>query len=116
MRILRYLLASGVFLCIAGLVLAVLAGDRELGRSVFMTGFFLTAFSAVADIIGGGGRKLGKMTTPLRVTASGFGLTLIGQLGRFTLENGDEIASVLFYIGMLIMLIGIGIGFLASRH
>lgn len=97
MRILRYLLASGVFLCIAGLVLVVLAGDRELGRSGLMTGFFDGVLSGCGHYRGSS-RKLGKMTTPLRVTSSGFGLALIGQLGRFTLENSDEIASVLFIL------------------
>jgi drug/metabolite transporter (DMT)-like permease len=113
MQLLRYVLAAGVVLCVIGLIVAVPGGEREIGRSLFMAGFFCGAVSAVAEMFVAGGRKFGKMATPLKICAVGFGLGLISVLAQVVRGDSGRITDAFFNAGVVVMAIGIGLGAIA---
>jgi hypothetical protein len=108
MRIPRYTLVLGLIICAIGLLTAVVAEERELGRNIFVVGFFTGAFSAVSIILASS--SLGKIAASLKIAAGGFGLIIVGHLARLAFDTGDGIASALYYIGLGVMLIGILFG------
>jgi hypothetical protein len=108
MRISRYTLVVGLFICTIGLLTAVVAEEKELGRNIFVVGFFTGAFSAVSIILASS--SLGEIAASLKIAAGGFGLIIVGHLARVAFDADDGIASALYYVGLVVMLIGILVG------
>ena len=107
MRIAHYTLLAGVMLGLLGFVAAVALEKRQLGMAIFLLGFFVGAASAVFIVLTSAGGGFGKLGTAIKLTASGFGLIVLGQSVGFLLGKDGVIGNVLFFVGMAVMMVGI---------
>lgn len=86
----------------AGFAIAVSGQDREIANHVFLSGWFVAAFAAVARFFL---RELSTpMARPLKVVAVGFAAAAISGLPGFF---GGESVGWLFYAGLATMAAGI---------
>lgn len=107
MRIFRYTLLAGFTVCILGLSVAIFLEHRQLGKTIFLVGFFVSAGSIVFAIVTSAKSELGKIGGPLKISAGGFGVIVLGQLLGLLLNEGGSIGKMFFLIGLAVMVIGI---------
>lgn len=94
------LIGIGFMTAAGGFIVAALSGDRSIGYSIFMLGFFLGAGAAVALTL-----TRASAPTGVKIGACGFGVILLGQLVHITFEV-PSVSDASFWIGGIIMLIG----------
>lgn len=112
MRLARIMFVGAIVLSIVGLMIAVALGEREFGVALFLVGFFLAAGLVVVKIFLTGNHELGRLGAAIKIAVGGFGVILFGQLLGLILGEGNKVGDFTFYVGILVMLIGIVVGVL----
>ena len=107
MRIAQYTLIAGVMLGVFGFAAAALLDHRQLGMAIFLVGFFVGAASAVFIALTSASGDFGKLGTKIKIAAGWFGLILLGQLVGFLLGKDGLIGNIFFFVGIVVMMIGI---------
>ncbi|MGD2128845.1 MAG: hypothetical protein PVJ17_06040 [Lysobacterales bacterium] len=110
MRAIHYTLIGATIIAVAGLAIAILLDQRQIGVSVFAVGYFLGAGSAVLRIIATPSEKLGRLGFAIKIGVAGFGVALLGPLLDFAIDAGSGIGDFIFNIGFVVILIGVVIG------
>lgn len=107
MRGTHYTLIAGIVLGVVGFAVAVFIGDRRIGMNIFLVGFFAGAGASVCIVLSSRSRAFGGIGTPIKIASGGFGLILIGQLIDFLLDKSGTVGNTLFFVGIVVMVIGI---------
>jgi len=109
MRIVHYILIAGVILGVIGFAAAALLDKRQLGMAIFLVGFFVGAASAVFIALTSASGDFGKLGTAIKIAAGGFGLVVLGQLVGFLLGKDGLTGNIFFFVGIVVMMIGIAV-------
>lgn len=109
MPIMRYLLIVSAVLGLIGVAIAILLDERRLGMAVFVSGFMLGAACAVAILLKSESGALGRLELGIKVSASGFGLGLLGQLINFVMGADGSIGNFFFLLGLAVMIVGVAV-------
>jgi len=107
MRLAHYTLIAGIVLGVVGFSVAAFLGDRQLGMTIFMIGFFVGAVSAVCIAITSAKGDFGKIGFAIKVAAGGFSMIVLGQLAGFLFDGASLIVNTFFFIGLAVMLVGV---------
>jgi len=102
-------LLIGVLVCIVGFIFGAFLHEKKLGMIIFFSGFFIGAISAIFIIVFRSVTDLHDINIGLeiQIAAIGFCLIVIGQLTNSFLESEHVFWDILYFVGLVVMLIGI---------
>jgi hypothetical protein len=105
MKIGKIFLAIGLIIAIVGFLIGAFYGNRELGKSLFLTGFLFVVIGIVSLVYIV--QPTGSRGTGMRVAAGGFLVVALGALVNFAATSIKTLGNIAFDFGVVIMIGGI---------